>query len=48
MIIFDLDLVKAIIHKDLTKNMPVVEEGNYIKHALFSNELHIITDAKKR
>lgn len=39
---------EAIINMDLLKNMPVVEEGIYIKHVSFSNELNIVMDGKNR
>lgn len=38
----------ATINMDLIQKMPVIEEGKYIKHVCFANELHIIMDGKNR
>jgi len=38
----------ATINMDLLLKMTVVEEGKYIKHVTFSNELNIIMDGKNR
>jgi len=33
---------------DVLSKMPVIEEGNYIKHVSFSNDLSIVMDGKNR
>lgn len=38
----------ATINMDFLMKMPVVEEGKYIKHVTFTNELNIIMDGKNR
>ncbi len=38
----------ATINMDLIQKMPVIEEGKYIKHVRFANELHIVMDGKNR
>ena len=38
----------AMINIDLLKKMPAIEEGKYIKHVCFSNDLNIVMDGKKR
>ena len=38
----------ATINMDLIQKMPVIEEGKYIKHVCFANELHIVMDGKNR
>ncbi|HZL12273.1 MAG TPA: PEP/pyruvate-binding domain-containing protein [Prolixibacteraceae bacterium] len=39
---------EATINMDLLQSMPVVEEGKYIRHVSFTNELNIIMDGKNR
>jgi hypothetical protein len=36
------------INMDLLMKMPIVEQGKYIKHVCFNNELNIIMDGKNR
>jgi len=38
----------ATINMDLIQKMPVIEEGKYIKHVCFANELHVVMDGKNR
>lgn len=38
----------AMINIDLLKKMPAIEEGRYIKHVCFSNDLNIVMDGKNR
>jgi hypothetical protein len=38
----------AIINMDILEQMPVVDEGNFIRHVCFENELSIIMDGKNR
>ena len=38
----------ATINMDVLMNMPLVDEGKYIKHVRFANELTIIMDGKNR
>jgi hypothetical protein len=38
----------ATINIDLIQKMPAVEEGKYIRHVCFANELHIVMDGKNR
>jgi len=39
---------EATINMDLLMKMPVIEEGNYIKHVTFTNDLTIVMDGKNR
>ncbi|MDP2891061.1 MAG: PEP/pyruvate-binding domain-containing protein [Bacteroidota bacterium] len=38
----------AMINIDLLNKMPVIEEGKYIKHVSFTNDLNIVMDGKNR
>jgi hypothetical protein len=38
----------AIINMDILKKMTVIDEGNYIRHVCFSNDLDIVMDGKNR
>jgi len=38
----------AIINMDLLMKMPVIEEGKYIRHVCFTNDLNIVMDGKNR
>ena len=38
----------ATINMDLLMKMPCIEEGKYIKHVSFTNELNIVMDGKNR
>ena len=38
----------AIINIDVLKNMEVVEQGDFIRHVNFKNELSILMDGKNR
>jgi hypothetical protein len=38
----------AMINMDLLMKMPVVEEGKYIRHVCFTNDLNIVMDGKNR
>jgi len=38
----------ATINMDVLMNMPLVDEGKYIRHVRFANELNIIMDGKNR
>ncbi|MBW8333631.1 MAG: pyruvate, phosphate dikinase [Prolixibacteraceae bacterium] len=38
----------AMINIDLLKKMPAIEEGKYIKHVCFTNDLNIVMDGKNR
>ena len=38
----------GIINMDMIKGMPIIEEGNFIKHVCFDKELSIIMDGKNR
>lgn len=38
----------AMINIDLLNKMPAIEEGKYIKHVCFSNDLNIVMDGKNR
>ena len=38
----------AMINIELLKKMPAIEEGKYIKHVCFSNDLNIVMDGKNR
>jgi len=39
---------EATINMDLLMKMPVIEEGKYIKHVCFTNDLTIVMDGKNR
>jgi len=39
---------EAIINMSILKNLPIIEEGNFIRHVCFNNELNIIMDGKNR
>ncbi|HEX7584598.1 MAG TPA: PEP/pyruvate-binding domain-containing protein, partial [Prolixibacteraceae bacterium] len=38
----------STINMDILKNLPVIDEGKFIKHVCFENELTIIMDGKNR
>ncbi|MDO8930578.1 MAG: pyruvate, phosphate dikinase, partial [Bacteroidota bacterium] len=38
----------AMINIDLLNKMPAIEEGKYIKHVSFTNDLNIVMDGKNR
>ena len=33
---------------DILATLPVIEEGNFIKHVCFNNDLNIVMDGKNR
>ncbi|HEY3369550.1 MAG TPA: PEP/pyruvate-binding domain-containing protein [Prolixibacteraceae bacterium] len=39
---------EATINMDILTKMPVIDEGNFIKHVSFTNDLNIVMDGKNR
>jgi len=39
---------EASINMDILTHMPAIDEGNYIKHVCFDNDLRIVMDGKNR